>query len=350
MRYLITGHTGFKGAWLCMMLHAAGHEVVGIGLDPQQGALFQQARVDELITRDVRLDIRDVAGLRAAVRDSAPDVLIHLAAQSLVRESYRDPRTTYETNVLGTYNVLEAAEAVPELRASLVITTDKVYRNVNQIWGYRENDALGGVDPYSCSKAAADLITQSWIATHPSSTAAVARAGNVVGGGDVCAERLLVDVLRAFMTGEPAKLRFPDAVRPWQHVLDCLNGYLTIVEALLSGRANGEAFNIGPGVESFVTARGVASHVARLWGRDARWERDSGVHAHEAGLLALDPRKAEIMLGWSNRLSFADTMRWTVEWAQRVASGTDARRVSLDQIAEFIRLRPHDERLTGSDA
>lgn len=339
MKYLITGHTGFKGAWLSLMLHHLGHEVSGLALDPEPASLFERAGVTDLLAADLRVDVRDAEGVRAAIAAERPDVLVHLAAQSLVRESYRDPRRTYETNVMGTYNVLEAVQGLPSLAASLIVTTDKVYRNVNQTAGYRETDALGGVDPYSASKAAADLVTQSWIAGHPDAApTAIARAGNVVGGGDVCAERLMVDLIAAFTAGEPVRLRFPGAVRPWQHVLDCLSGYLAIVDALLAGHVVGEAFNIGPDPASVVTVGQVTDRVAALWGEGATWEHDSGTHPHEAGLLTLDPTRARTALGWHNRLDLDDTLRWTVEWSRQVRHAADPRTVTLGQIERFLAL------------
>lgn len=339
MRFLVTGHTGFKGAWLSLLLAGRGHEVVGLSLDPVPGALYERARVGELLAQDLRVDIRDAAAVTTAVAGARADVVLHLAAQPLVRESYRDQRFTYETNVLGTFNILEAVSAAATARAQVVVTTDKVYRNVDQIWGYREHDALGGVDPYSASKAAADVLTQSWIATHPDDPATgIARAGNVVGGGDVSADRLMVDLLAAYQAGTAPVLRFPGAVRPWQHVLDCLNGYLTLVDALLDGRAAGEAYNFGPGTASFVDVGSVATRVAALWGDGAQWRTDGGEHPHEANLLALDARKAELQLGWQNVLGFDDTLAWTVSWARRVAQGEDARDVSLEQVAAFDEL------------
>jgi CDP-glucose 4,6-dehydratase len=265
-------------------------------------------------------------------------VVLHLAAQPLVRESYRDPRFTFETNVMGTYNVLEAVGATPGVKAAVVITTDKVYRNVDQIWGYREADPLGGVDPYSASKAAADLLTQSWIATSSNGVpTAIARAGNVIGGGDVSADRLMVDLVTAFSAGTAVRLRYPHAVRPWQHVLDCLNGYLVLADALLAGDQHGEAFNFGPDTEAFVPVGEVAREVAALWGVEGLVTLDEGQHAHEANLLALDSRKAELLLGWHNAVPFREALRWTVEWERRTRAGEDAYAVTLEQIEEFTR-------------
>lgn len=339
MHYLITGHTGFKGAWLALMLTELGHTVSGLALEPAPGSLYERARLSELLLGDLRVDIRDGVATRQAIAAVEPDVLLHLAAQALVRESYRDPHYTYETNTLGTLNVLQAVEHTPSVKAQVIVTTDKVYRNVNQIWGYRESDPLGGVDPYSTSKAAADLITQSWMAGSdcPVPTA-IARAGNVIGGGDVCEDRLMVDLVAALSTGKAVRLRFPEAVRPWQHVLDCLNGYLKLTEALLGGESSGEAFNFGPDTRSFVSVGAVATAVASLWGTDSVVEVDEGTHVHEATLLSLDSRKSELELGWRSRLQFRDALAWTVAWEKQVRAGEDARAVSVAQISEFTRL------------
>lgn len=339
MHYLITGHTGFKGAWLAIMLAEQGHIVTGLALEPASGSLYERARLPELLLGDLRVDIRDGAATHAAIAAVEPDVLLHLAAQPLVRESYRDPRCTYETNTLGTLNVLQAVEHTPSIKAQVIVTTDKVYRNVNQIWGYRESDPLGGVDPYSTSKAAADLITQSWMAGAGSHIpTAIARAGNVIGGGDMCADRLMVDLVAAFSTGQPVRLRYPQAVRPWQHVLDCLNGYLMLTTALLGGESSGEAFNFGPDTRSFVAVGAVAAAVASLWGTDSVIEIDEGAHLHEASLLSLDSRKAELKLGWRSRLQFRDALGWTVAWEKQVRDGADARTVCVAQISEYARL------------
>jgi CDP-glucose 4,6-dehydratase len=339
MHFLITGHTGFKGAWLALTLRERGHTVSGIALEPAPGSLYERARLSELLLRDLRVDIRDGVATQQAIMSVEPDVVLHLAAQPLVRESYRDPRYTYETNTLGTLNVLLAVEHTPSVKAQVIITTDKVYRNVNQIWGYRESDPLGGVDPYSASKAAADLITQSWMAGSGCRVpTAIARAGNVVGGGDVCTDRLMVDLVAAFSTGQAVRLRYPEAIRPWQHVLDCLNGYLDLTDALLRGESSGEAFNFGPDTRSFVSVGAVATAVASLWGTESVIEVDDGAHVHEATLLSLDSRKAELDLGWRNRMQFQEAVAWTVAWEKQVRAGEDARAVTVAQIREFMTL------------
>lgn len=334
MHYLVTGHTGFKGAWLVQMLVDAGHEVSGIALDPLPGALYEVADVGALVSHDVRQDIRDAAAVQEAVAHIAPDVVIHLAAQPLVRLSYADPRTTMETNVMGTLNVLEAVSRTPSVQAHLVITTDKVYRNVNQAAGYVESDPLGGHDPYSASKAMADLLTQSWLASFPGPPTAVARAGNVVGGGDVSPDRLLPDLVTGFAAGRAVSLRYPDAVRPWQHVLDCLAGYLDLVDALLAGTGGGE-WNLGPGPEAFVTVGSVADLSARLWGDGATVVHEPGDHPHEASLLALDATKARTALGWADRLTYPASIEWTIAWEKRHrVGGEPARGLCREQIQE----------------
>lgn len=336
MRYLVTGHTGFKGAWLVQLFAARGHRVSGLALDPSADSLFTRARVGELLDADLRIDIRDADATAAAVRAADPEVVIHLAAQPLVRESYRDPRTTWETNVNGTLNVLDAVAADPGVRALLVITTDKVYRNTGRTDGYREPDALGGLDPYSASKAAADLLTQSWIASSGCTVpTAIARAGNVVGGGDVCAERLMVDLVAAFSAGRDVVLRSPDAVRPWQHVLDCLDGYLTLTDALLAGSQAGEAFNFGPESSAMVPVLTVARTVAALWGTPRSVVVEESTGLPEAALLTLDVTKAREQLAWRGQLDFDQTMAWTVDWATRALAGEDPRSLCAEQIATY---------------
>jgi CDP-glucose 4,6-dehydratase len=334
VRYLVTGHTGFKGAWLSLWLAEQGHEVVGVALDPLANGIFERAEVASVMARDIRLDIRDAEALRDLVRAESPDVVVHLAAQPLVRESYTDPATTITTNVNGTMHVLAAMQGVPSIRAAVIVTTDKVYRNVDQIWGYREGDPLGGDDPYSASKAMADILTQSWVTSFPGPPTAIARAGNVIGGGDVSPDRLLPDLIRSQKQGRTPHLRYPSAVRPWQHVLDCLHGYLTLVDALLDGRGRG-AWNFGPEFDSFVSVGAVAQVVAASFNAQSGFTLAES-QPHEAGLLALDSRKAQVELGWRNRLGFERAIAWTVAWEQAVACGADAREVTLDQVHRFV--------------
>lgn len=321
------------------MLERAGHAVAGLALDPLSGALFERAGLADGLLLDARVDVRDPAGVRSVFVDAKPDVVVHLAAQPLVRASYSDPRGTVETNVMGTLSVLEAITAVPSVRAAVIVTTDKVYRNVGQAAGYVEADALGGHDLYSSSKAMADILTSSWIDSFTGCPIAIARAGNVIGGGDVAEDRLFPDLVRAFSSGQPAHLRYPDAVRPWQHVLDCLNGYLLLVDALLErGASASGGWNIGPDPSASRTVGEAASLAASLWGGGASWVADAGSHPHEAALLTLDATRARAELGWRDQLGFDDAVRWTVEWAKRVQSGESARDVTLAQIEAFAAL------------
>jgi len=337
MHYLVTGHTGFKGSWLTLLLAGRGHTVSGLALDPVPDGLFERARLSDLIENDLRVDIRDAAATAQAILAVSPDVVIHMAAQPLVRESYRIPRETFETNVMGTLNVIEGVSRTDSVKAHVVITTDKVYLNVNQEAGYVETDALGSGDPYSTSKAMADLLVQSWVRSFPGVPTAIARAGNVIGGGDVCEGRLLPDLINAFAVGQTPTLRYPRSVRPWQHVLDCLNGYLMLTDALLANKGLGE-WNFGPGRDSFVDVAHVADLVGSMFDAEAMWTIDGGDHPHEAGLLALDASKSETQLGWHNRLSFTQSVEWTVAWEKETREGKDPREATSEQITAFERL------------
>ena len=334
MRVLITGHTGFKGAWLSLWLTQQGHDVFGFALDPEPGSLFERAQVGSLMHKDGRGDVRDAPLVIGVVREFRPDVVVHMAAQSLVRPSYDNPRWTVETNVLGTLAVLETVSAVESVKAALVVTTDKVYRNVDRLDGYTESDALGGHDPYSASKAMADILTSSWVSSFPGTAVAIARAGNVIGGGDINVDRLMPDVMRALKSGLSVQLRYPSAVRPWQHVLDCLAGYLVLTEALLSGEGQG-AWNFGPEPAAFRTVQETADLATQIWGSGQAWVADAGEHPHEAEMLTLDASRARSELGWRDRLDYQEAIEWTVEWEKRVHEGESAREVSLKQIAQF---------------
>lgn len=344
MRYLLTGHTGFKGSWLALWLAQCGHEVHGVALDPEPGSLFESAGVRGVITADHRGDIRNPEFVSSVVAESDPEVLIHLAAQPLVRDSYRRPRWTIETNVIGTLNVLEAAGAAPSLRAQLIVTTDKVYRNVNQIAGYVEGDPLGGDDPYSASKAMADILTQSWVHSFHEPTTVIARAGNVIGGGDMSQDRLFPDIVRALASGGVPELRYPNAVRPWQHVLDCLNGYLTLIDRILGSETqvdSGSAWNFGPDVESFVTVGEVTRFALERWGVNNPWVDAPEAAYREASLLALDAQKAQTHLGWQNLLALEDAINWTVDWYRKVDQGDPPKEVCLQQLEAFWYLVKH---------
>ena len=337
MHYLITGHTGFKGAWLSLWLNSLGHEVSGISLDPIPNSLFDRANVSESIKNDFRIDIRESHEVKSALLQVKPDVVFHMAAQPLVRESYADPRCTFETNVMGTLSLLEAVSSVDSVKAHVVVTTDKVYRNINQVAGYVESDPLAGFDPYSSSKAMADLLTQSWISSFPGTPTTIVRAGNVIGGGDVSKDRLMPDLISAYMNDKVPTLRYPSSVRPWQHVLDCLNGYLMVSESLLL-RNDHPIMNIGPDKESFVTVAKVAELVASQLSAEPAWNSSETSEPHEAGLLSLDASLAKETLGWHDKLKFTDAIKWTTSWYQKVEQNESARDITNQQIEKFIDL------------
>jgi len=334
MHFLITGHTGFKGTWLSMLLHQRGHLVSGISLDPEMDTLFSRADVGKFLENDIRCDIREAATLSSHFKDINPDVVIHLAAQALVRKSYINPVDTIETNVMGTINVLKASQQLHDLKAQLIVTTDKVYKNVGKKTGYVETEALGGQDPYSASKAMADIATQSWLSSFGNPSTAIARAGNVIGGGDVCADRLLPDLANSFSSELIPKLRAPNSIRPWQHVLDCLNGYLMLVDALIQNKVDG-AWNFGPDENQSKTVADVANVAGAVWGVEKSWESDRGNHPHEASVLMLNSDKARAELGWSDKLTFEESVQWTTNWYKNVNSGSDPLEETLKSIREF---------------
>lgn len=334
MHFLITGHTGFKGAWLSLILRQRGHLVSGISLEPEVGSLFEQAEIGRFLENDIRCDIRDLTKLRSHVSSIDPDVIIHLAAQALVRESYLHPIDTFETNVMGTLNVLKASQQVSDLKAQLIVTTDKVYKNTSKATGYIETEALGGQDPYSASKAMADMATQSWLSSFNSPPTAIARAGNVIGGGDVCADRLIPDLINSYTSGLTPKLRAPMSVRPWQHVLDCLNGYLILVDAIIQKKQDG-AWNFGPDENQCKTVADVATIAGLTWGVQKSWQNDEGKHPREASMLALNSNKARAELGWRNKLGFSESVEWTINWYKNVHHGAGPLEAMLKNIEDF---------------
>lgn len=342
---IVTGHTGFKGGWLVLWLSRLGAKVYGYALDPPtEPSLFNVARIKSLLLADTRADLADLTQIKIAFRKAQPEVVFHLAAQPLVRESYRDPLGTLASNVMGTANVLEAARQTGSVRGIVLITTDKVYENREWVYPYREVDALGGHDPYSASKAAAEIVAASYRASyfgggrHHPALVATARAGNVIGGGDWAADRLVPDCLRAFADGEAVRLRFPAAVRPWQHVLEPLAGYLFLAERLFAsdGARFARGWNFGPDVRGDATVGEVAKAVARYWGGDARVELvPSDEHPHEAGLLRLDSSCAHNMLGWKSRWSLQRALEQTVTWHHAWRNGKDLAEFSFDQIRDY---------------
>jgi CDP-glucose 4,6-dehydratase len=334
---LITGHTGFKGSWLIALLHHQGAKISGLALDPVRGGIFEKASLDELLANDIRLDIRDSVELTKAIERISPDVVIHLAAQPLVLASYDQPRETYETNVVGTLNVLQAVDATPSVEATLIITTDKVYRQEAGVEkAFVETDAMGAADPYSTSKAMADLLTQSWIAGHPEARIAIARAGNVIGGGDVAENRLLPDLVDAFASGKQGIIRNPKSVRPWQHVLDCLSGYVSLTEALLNGTSKSGAYNFGPAPGSPLDVSEVATLAASVWGQGAEWRTEGREQPHESKFLILDSEKSKSILGWSEKLTSQEAIKWSIEWSKRESIGESARALTIEQLSAFL--------------
>jgi CDP-glucose 4,6-dehydratase len=339
-RVLITGHTGFKGAWLSLWLQSLGAELTGLAPGPPtRPSLYEIANVGAGM-RESLIDVRDAEGVRAALRESAPEIVLHLAAQPMVRRSLRDPAMTYEVNVMGTVNVLEAVRQLGgEVRAVLVVTSDKCYENPGLgSKRFVEEDPLGGDDPYSTSKACAELVSsayrRSFFDGHGGPALATARAGNVIGGGDWGEDRLLPDVLRAVETGEALRVRNPHAVRPWQHVLNPLSGYLRLAEELWRGEA-ARAWNFGPPEEDARPVSWIVERLGALWEGALSWEIDSGPNPPEAGHLALDSSDAERRLGWRPAWDLEHALELVVAWHRAQQRGEDMRRVSLEQIGGF---------------
>jgi CDP-glucose 4,6-dehydratase len=298
-------------------------------------SLFNQAGLRDVFHKDYRIDIRDRDQLNKAVSDINPEVIVHLAAQPLVRESYKSPIETFETNVIGTLNLLEATKPLSNLMATLIITTDKVYKNHNQLRGYVESDEIGGDDPYSASKAAADIAAQSWIKSYGKSPIAVARAGNVIGGGDWAEDRIIPDLVNSFSRDEEATLRYPDAIRPWQHVLDCLNGYLLLIKRMLQEGSGGE-WNFGPSLENKYSVAELVEAFAMAFGKnEPYWKLDSSNNPHEAGYLLLDSNKARTYLNWSDKLGFVEAVQLTADW-YKLSEESSAREICLSQIEFFF--------------
>lgn len=334
---LITGHTGFKGGWLSLWLQRLGARVHGYALAPATDpALFHVARVADGIQHREG-DLADLAGLSHCLAGAEPEIVFHLAAQALVRASYREPLATFTSNILGTAHLLEAVRRTPSVRAVVVVTSDKCYQNQEWLWPYRENEPLGGRDPYSASKACAEIITAAWRDSfpRPGLSIATARAGNVIGGGDWAADRLVPDAVRAWSRGEPLRVRYPQAVRPWQHVLEPLQGYLLLAERLHGGEA-AEAWNFGPEEADMRPVGELLDRLGERWGKDAAWACDDASHPHEAGLLRLDSSQARVRLGWRPRWSLDETLVRVAGWYQAQLRGEDMHKHCLAEIDAYL--------------
>ncbi len=343
-RVYLTGHTGFKGSWMSLWLATLGAKVHGYALAPEsEPNLFSDARVAGRVEHEVG-DICNPAELERSLTAFQPEIVFHMAAQPLVRRSYADPIGTYSTNVMGTAHLLDAVRRVPSVRAVVIVTTDKCYENREWLWGYREHDRLGGFDPYSNSKACAELVTAAYrnsyfpparIADHKVALAS-ARASNVIGGGDWSEDRLIPDLVRGFLSGAPVQIRNPQAIRPWQHVLEPLAGYMALAEHLLEdGAGYASAWNFGPAEEDAWPVGRIADAIAAAWGNGARWVRDAAESPHEAGYLKLDASKARTLLGWRPVLPINVALRWLVDWFVAWKQHEDMQAFTLRQIAEY---------------
>jgi CDP-glucose 4,6-dehydratase len=338
-RVFLTGHTGFKGAWLSLWLQSMGARLTGFSNTvPTNPSLYELARVGESMESVVG-DVRDPGAVASALADCEPEVVIHMAAQPMVRRSFAEPRVTYETNVMGTVNVLEAVRTTPGVRAVVNVTSDKCYENREWDWGYRENEAMGGHDPYSSSKGAAEIVSaayrRSFFSDSGAPRLASARAGNVIGGGDWGEDRLVPDVMRAALAGEEVRVRNPNAIRPWQHVVNPLSGYLVLAQALWEDANAADGWNFGPADDEAQPVGQLVERLSELWPERVRWDVDEGTHPHEAHYLKLDSSSARARLGWRPPAPLDLALATTAEWYREFETGADMRQVTLDQLVRL---------------
>lgn len=347
-KVFLTGHTGFKGSWLAHWLTHRGAEVTGFSLQPpSEPNLFTVSKIGRRIHRSIEGDITHLGHVKEAMNGAAPEIVMHLAAQALVRDSYADPVGTYLTNVQGTVHVLEAVRKTPSVRAALVVTSDKCYENNDAGRPFRETDPMGGFDPYSNSKGCAELVTSAYRSSFLSAAAksrvalGSGRAGNVIGGGDWGKDRLVPDIIRALINNGALTIRNPHATRPWQHVLEPLSGYLLLAERLYrDGEAFAEGFNFGPDPGDERPVEWVVKQLISHWGNPKGWSLESADQPHEAKRLSLDSQKARLKLAWRPKLGVAESLQWTVEWFKAFAAGSDVSHKTIEQITRYEALNP----------
>ncbi len=349
-KVFITGHTGFKGSWICLLLNQLGADVYGYALDPPTTpSLFKEAKIEEVITSFIG-DIRNYDNLLKVIQQVQPEIVIHMAAQPLVRESYKNPIETYAINVMGTVHLLEAIRHTRSVKSVVNVTTDKCYENKEWHWGYRENEPMGGYDPYSNSKGCSELVTSSFRSSffNPKDNSkhgvavATARAGNVIGGGDWAEDRLIPDFIRSITKGEKLKIRSPYAIRPWQHVLEPLSGYLILAENLYTyGAAYASAWNFGPEDTDAKNVEWITAEICNLWGTDASFEIDNNPQPHEANYLKLDCSKAKAELEWYPQWNIEQTLKSIVDWNKAFIKGEDIKTVTLHQINQYFNKTNH---------
>lgn len=344
-KVLVTGHTGFKGSWLCMWLQQMGANVTGLALKPPSNpSMFEMARIADGMN-SIESDVRDLEKVKKILNENKPEIVIHMAAQALVHYSYKDPVTTYTTNIIGTMNVLEAVRHCDSVRVVVSITSDKCYENLEWVWGYRENDRMGGHDPYSSSKGCAELLISAYRDSyfHPKDyqshgvALASTRAGNVIGGGDWSGDRLVPDIIRAIIAGKPVLIRNPNAVRPWQFVMEPLRGYLMLAERLWDeGPKLASGWNFGPDIDEIENVQWIVEYLTEHWGEGASWVLDKGEHPHEDNFLKLDTTKAKSLLDWNPSLPLTTLLDWIVEWYQGYSHQEDMRELTEKQIARYV--------------
>jgi CDP-glucose 4,6-dehydratase len=336
----ITGHTGFKGSWLSLLLNKLGANVYGYALSPPTNpSLFEQAEVSKEIISTTG-DVRNLENLKKSLADFQPEIVLHLAAQALVRESYADPVTTFDTNIMGTVNILEAVKELKSIKALIIVTSDKCYKNKELNKGYVETDELGGHDPYSNSKACAELIVDSYQSSFfyalENINIASVRAGNVIGGGDWATDRLIPDLIRSFMNNQKTEIRYPDAIRPWQHALEPLSGYLLLAERLTTTPSYSGAWNFGPDFSDAKPVAWVADELTQRWGNDASWVIEDKDHLKETHTLHLDSSKARNALGWSPKLHLNQTLEWTLDWYKAYSMNESLQSFTESQILQYL--------------